>query len=413
VIRTFKDALSSLPSRIGYPWNTPTSKDITSASTSLFQEEITDQDRLHHYNRGIGGTIVDKIVDDALKPGFVVDRPGTAENPDKQLTRKAQSVFNRHHETLARAWKLARLYGYSFILLGFRDSRPLDSKHSWGEGKLDYTLAIPKPWVQSIQETDSLPGGIEHIEIITQSGAVKQIHSSRLIYIENRGLTPPPAGSTDRGQSVLDRPFDQLTVLEHHNWGGGQAVWRYGAGILIDIVPETDSPQEVVDAIGDPCAKTILAFPDGHQPSFIGPGGKALNPKPYFDQIITQLSGLTEYPRSILWGLSTGAVTGSELDRLNYADNTIAMQKRMTPSVRRLISEAIPIQDDQDKWEVHWNSPIITSTKEHLEEEKLRAEIDRIHVETGLRYTWELRERDGLDAKKGGKGEKIADEARP
>jgi len=391
VIRFIKDALSNAASKIGFPWNTPSPNLTSSSSTTLFQESISDADREHFYRRSIGKRIVDKIVDDAIKAGFVIDKRGTPENPDKKLTEKAYAIFSKHSEIFAKAWKLARLYGYSFILLGFKDGRSLATPAS--AGKLEYTLAIPKTWIDTIEESDTLPSEIKYIEITTSAGEQKRIHASRLIYIENADLIPPSQGSTERGRSVLDAPFDLLTVLEHHNWCSGQAMWRYGAGLLAITVPEGDDPQDALDAIGDPCAKTVIAFPDGYDYNFLGAQSKALNPKPYFEQIITQLSGLTEYPKSILWGLSTGAVTGSELDRLNYADSVESLQNHMTQSLRQLlIAGGMP----QGDWEIRWNSPLLVSDTEKLEQEKLRAEVDKLKIESGVRTPDEIRERDGL-----------------
>jgi len=65
----------------------------------------------------------------------------------------------------------------------------------------------------------------------------------------------------------------------------------------------------------------------------------------------------------------------------------------LTPkTLQLLIAGGMP----QGDWEIRWNSPLLVSDTEKLEQEKLRAEVDKLKIESGVRTPDEIRERDGL-----------------
>jgi len=101
-------------------------------------------------------------------------------------------------------------------------------------------------------------------------------------------------------------------------WSAGQTMWRVGGGLLgLDLPPDA-TPEDrdaALDSLGDINAKTVLAFPDGYKANVLNTASAVLNPALYFESAIVQLAGVTEYPKAILYGLATGAVTGSQLDR--------------------------------------------------------------------------------------------------
>jgi len=67
--KTWNNGVSYTPKELGFPNNTPNASKKKTASNSLFAVKITDTDRREKYERGVGGAIVDKIIDDALKNG--------------------------------------------------------------------------------------------------------------------------------------------------------------------------------------------------------------------------------------------------------------------------------------------------------------------------------------------------------
>jgi hypothetical protein len=170
---------------------------------------------------------------------------------------------------------------------------------------LDYIKAIPRTWVDDItykKDDDGyklIPEEVENIKLNPgMFGKSVTIHASRLIMMINQGLEE----SDTPGCSVLDRPFNTITVIDHMLWSAGQTMWRVGGGLLgIDMPPDAtpDDRNAALDSLGDINAKTVLAFPDGYKANVLNTASAVLNPAPYFESAIVQLAGVTEYPKTI------------------------------------------------------------------------------------------------------------------
>jgi phage-related protein (TIGR01555 family) len=404
--RVITNSVGYTAKEAGFPNNTPNATKSTSSTTSLFPLKITDKERKEKYERGIGGAIVDKIIDDALKNGFVVNKIDTPEEPDRALTKKLTKVYNEKILTeLDKALKRSRLYGYSFLLLGSKDGQDLNTPLTNKGATLDYIKAIPRTWVDDItykKDDDGyklIPEEVESIKLNPgMFGKSITIHASRLIMIINQGLEE----SDTPGCSVLDRPFNIITVIDHMLWSAGQTMWRVGGGLLgIDMPPDAtpDDRDAALDSIGDINAKTVLAFPDGYKANVLNTASAVLNPAPYFESAIVQLAGVTEYPKTILYGLSTGAVTGSQLDRSTYYSKVVTRQSWISGFLVRILKGFMNGGGElKDEWELTWNSPYELTEKEKLEMKKLQSEIDYKRVNTYTETPDEIRARDGRQA---------------
>lgn len=387
--------------RTGYPYNTPNTSRSRTARDTLFEAVITDAMRETKYMRGIAGPIVDKVIDDALKNRFYINKPSTPEEPDREKTNKFLTVYqDKVKDELDKALKLARLHGYSLLLLGIRDGRQLNEPAGGRAGTpIEYIQTIPKTWVEKIvYETDNwgnklFPAKIKSYKL-RQDKFEKgtSLHTSRVILVENHGLNL----GDEIGVSAIDRPFNIISVVDHMIWSTGQTMWRYSGGLLSILMPPDSNPddqQTVLDMVGDVNAKTVLTFPDGYKPDILGMASAALNPGPYFDKMMEQLAGATEYPKTILYGLSTGAVTGSQLDRSTYYSKVVVKQNWITGILTAILERFLP---DEKGWTIVWNSPYEQTDKEKLEDLKLQAQTDERKILSFTRTPDELRERDGL-----------------
>ncbi len=404
ISKTWNDAPGYTPRRAGFPDNTPNASKSSSLTNRLFAERITDADRKEKYERGIGGAIVDKIIDDALKNGFKINRLSTPEEPDNETTKRYMKVYEeRIASELEKALKRARLYGRSFLLIGRKDGKELSTPLANKNAKIDYIYAIPKNWINDVVYKKDGSGYKlipEELEKITLNPGMFRnnagIHASRLMVIINPGL-----GEDDMpGCSVLDRPFNIITVIDHLLWSAGQTMWRLGGGLLgLDLPPDAtpEDRDEALDSLGDINAKTVLAFPDGYKANVLNTASSALNPAPYFESAIVQLAGVTEYPKSILYGLATGAVTGSQLDRSTYYSKVVVKQNWISNFLAGLLKGFVG-GEEGGEWELVWNSPYELTEKEKLEIKKMQSEIDYNEVNSYTRTPDEIRAREGREA---------------
>ena len=401
ITKTWNNGVTYTPKEAGFPNNTPNASKKKTATTSLFAIKITDEDRREKYERGIGGAIVDKIIDDALKNGFVINKLDTPEEPDKALTKRLTRVYKEKIEVeLDKALKWARLYGYNFLLMGRKDGQDLSTAFSNKGAKLEYIKAIPRNWIEEIvyKKDDAgykvIPEEVEKVTLNPgMFGKNTAIHASRLMMIINSGLEEDDTP----GCSVLDRPFNIISVIDHMLWSAGQTMWRVGGGLLgLDLPPDA-TPEDrdaALDSLGDINAKTVLAFPDGYKANVLNTASAVLNPAPYFESAIVQLAGVTEYPKSILFGLATGEVTGSQLDRSTYYSKVVVRQNWISNFLLELL-KGFMNGELTDEWELTWNSPYELTEKEKLEMKKLQSEIDYNRVNTYTETPDEIRAREG------------------
>jgi len=404
ISKIWNNGVTYTPKEAGFPNNTPNATKNNTATTSLFKLKITDADRKEKYERGIGGAIVDKIIDDALKNGFTINKLSTPEEPDKALSKQFIRVYHEKIEIeLDKALKRSRLYGRSFLLIGRKDGQGLDTALSNRGAKIEYIVAIPRNWIHEVMYKKDGSGYKlipEELEKITLNpgmfGKNTEIHASRLMVITTPGL-----GEDDTpGCSVLDRPFNIISVIDHMLWSAGQTMWRVGGGLLgLDLPPDA-TPEDrdaALDSLGDINAKTVLAFPDGYKASVLNTASAVLNPAPYFESAIVQLAGVTEYPKTILYGLATGAVTGSQLDRSTYYSKVVVKQNWISNFLVELL-KGFTNGDLKNEWELTWNSPYELTEKEKLEIKKIQSEIDYNKVNSYIETPDEIRTRDGRPA---------------
>ena len=151
ITKTWNNDVPYTPKELGFPNNTPNASKKKTSANSLFAVKITDTDRREKYERGIGGAIVDKIIDDALKNGFTINIISTPEEPEKALTKTLTRIYKEKIELeLGKALKWARLYGYNFLLMGRKDGQDLDTPLSNKSAKVEYTKAILRNWITEI-----------------------------------------------------------------------------------------------------------------------------------------------------------------------------------------------------------------------------------------------------------------------
>ncbi len=410
ITKTWNNGVSYTPKELGFPNNTPNASKKKTPANSLFAVKISDTDRREKYERGIGGAIVDKIIDDALKNGFTINIISTPEEPEKALTKTLTRVYKEKIELeLDKALKWARLYGYNFLLMGRKDGHDLDTPLSNKSAKVEYIKAIPRNWITEIvYKKDEagyrvIPEEVEKVNLNPGIfGKNTAIHASRLMIIVNPGLeedyiTGSPNDTI--GCSVLDRPFNVISVIDHMLWSAGQTMWRVGGGLLgLDLPPDA-TPEDrdaALDSLGDINAKTVLAFPDGYKANVLNTASAVLNPAPYFESAIVQLAGVTEYPKSILYGLATGAVTGSQLDRSTYYSKVVVKQNWISNFLVELL-KGFTNGDLKNEWELTWNSPYELTEKEKLEIKKIQSEIDYNKVNSYIETPDEIRTRDGRE----------------
>lgn len=127
---------------------------------------------------------------------------------------------------------------------------------------------------------------------------------------------------------------------------------------------------------------------------FIGVQDVTLNPAPYNEMAIWNLSMATRIPQDILKGVSAGRITGSEVNERAYFKFIKSEQSNVEPIVRELIDRLIDTgqvthRDERrtsptKDYRIEWNYPQLIHERDQatIEYLKERAQAERLRYRT-------------------------------
>lgn len=343
-VRRFADTIQSR-----FPYTTPGPETSTyDASNTLFQAIVTDAELLESFKRNpLSKVIINDVSEDVFDKGFMIEKFDENEiedheqnDEDVKLTTEYVRFFNQKiRAPFLVAHKLSRLYGWGLLLYGFDDNLPLNYPPEPGS-KITFFQPIDPTWVEEIEyNTDdngnySLPITIKRYKMVDDKLQTKYIHPKRVAHFENPGID-----MLQQGVSVLMACYDDLHVLKHVTWGAGQTMWRSGNQLVIAIGPpraSTPQLQAIDDALTNVNTKTAMTFPNGTDVNTNSPSG--LNPGPYAEIPLNNISAATRIPISILIGTQAGALASSLTDARDYAGTLSGIQNNiMTPLLEEII----------------------------------------------------------------------------
>lgn len=378
-----RDSLN--PSAYQFPNTTPDSTSQYSATNTLFQVSISDAELLETFTRNpLAKVIVNDVAEDVFDKGFEVEIFDENESADEErdeedikLTTEYRRFFDRKIKTqLIRTYKLARLYGWSLLLYGFDDGLPLSEPPSPGS-KITFFQPIDKTWVDEIEyRTDDknnymLPITILRYKMNDEFVGTKYIHPRRVAHIENPGID-----ILKEGNSTLESCYDDLIVIKHVVWGAGQTMWRSGNQLVIATAPPRATTPQITaidNALTNVNTKSAMTFPYGTDVNTNSPHG--LNPAPYAEIPMNNISAATRIPISILIGTQAGALASSLTDARDYAGTLSGIQNNtITPILDDIfwyLQKSHQIK--YEKFKIVWENPLTMSEPEETLSEYRKA----------------------------------------
>lgn len=368
----------------------------------IFIRNLDDSLRTKAFERTIAGPIITKEVSDAIAPGFTLDNPDTNIDPETGPTKTYTKVFNDLIKApLTIALILAKTYGTSYLMVVYKENELTAnvSTEVSESAKPTRLRPISKTWITGTKykiEGDS-SSGISQLTLDEKLfGKEYSVHISRLITIENSDINL--TSTSLQSGSMIDRIYDLAVSESAMIYGSSTAYWRLAAGLLKVKMPNDindDDETEVINAMANLNAKTVITETEGYEVSFVDSIKGIVDPSPFHEVLIRALSSRTGIPKSILYGLSTGAVTGSELDRNNYVEHEITIQAWIEPYIKSLLE--LFSDFNNESYSFKFNTPRFETKLEVLKQNKLQADIDNTNITSGTQTQNEIRERDGKE----------------
>jgi hypothetical protein len=377
-----------------------------------FGDTIIDSDRAYAVLREpIAGRVTIVVANDVFDKWFTVDDPST-KAPDPDLDTKVQDVLRKLQakSILSEALGFERIYGYSLIVGAFDDAKKtteLIKPLKQGAELVDMAV-YSKPMVTSIdrdKDPESMRFGLPDFYNVNRGSSKRlRVHYSRVIHLQ----TSPTA------TSILDPIWDDLTNGRNIRWGMGQTMFRYGSGFPVLTLngKSIEQLQAYAEAgyFANLLSRTQLLKNEEMDIEFKGMAGSALNPQPYYQPILENISVGTGIPEPILRGVQAGALTGSETNLQEYYKVISSIAGKVEPFVRQLIDWIMPqaisgggdAEVKTQPYEVNWAPGYQPSEKDQRTTELIEEQIKSLKLQYMM--VDELREEEGLGPLPDGKG---------
>mgnify|MGYP001059734370 CR=1 FL=1 len=359
------------------------------------------------------------------------------ENPeDPSLDEAVQRVLLEldAKRQLTRLLTFERRYGTAVMLCAYTGEggdgweTPIYNEDGGLTGGGHKLLQItPYPWSKvKVGEEDvdkdegSLRYGLPVYYEITRSKSFTPLkaHWSRVIHAATRLDEGPYEGT-----SVIYAIYDDATGFRNARWAQYETLFRYGSGFPHIHLPNATRAQ-IESWIGAGSFQDINArgfFVSGgvgdeaESIEFVGVQDVSLNPAPYNEMAVWNLSMASRIPQDILKGVSAGRITGSEVNERAYFKFIQAEQSNAEHIVRELVDRIIETgqvsyQDKRKRtptrdYAIHWNYPQLIHERDratigYLNE---RANAERCEYMT----VNEVRAKNGLPALPGDEGDVV------
>lgn len=347
----------------------------------------------------VANDIYDKWFElEPIKPASESEGASAEEtNTLDQNTQAVLEVLNAKANFI-QATQYERQYGWSIIVLGFKDNATDLQQPADNPSEVDH-LAVYSPRAASVYKEDedekSERFGLPVIYRINRGkGKTLMVHFTRVIHVATRLDEHPWAGV-----SVLENVWDDMTVYRNIRWAAGQVYWRM-AGLLIFHLPKDYNQPEIQNflaSLGDPNVRTFLALPEDKQAEILSAAGRVLPPEEFTNLIMRSISMGSAIPKQKLEGTEAGAVTGSEVNQREYYKYVSDQQKLYEAEIVGpfidLLMQIGQVKPDVD-YKINWESAFELDTAMKSAAELADAQTARLELEYML--IEEVRKKRGL-----------------
>ena len=363
--------------------------------TDLWKSNISNSMLKKAFERnGITRKLVNKLSSDTFDKWFKVesDNPQLIDDVSSLFSSKSTWHFDDGKKHLGMKKNVKATYtvgiveGFCIMALGFSDDRPLDEPVDKPKS-LDYVSLLTPSDINKLiideDENSDTFGLIIGAEIKLGKGDAKIMHASRFIYIPVNTY-----GNNYKGIGYVKPAYNYLTVLDNVIWSTGQGFYRYASGFphIKKKGGNPDTINKIKKQWKDVNSLTGWASGDDTTIEFVGAKGSALDPKNYLDVAIFAVATSFDIPAQIVIGTAAGAVTGSETNlRDYYSDISSKQEIDWTPIMEQLIVIGQSTgQIAKGEFKIKWNPLFELTEKEIAEIDKMKAETDKIRIDSGV-----------------------------
>ena len=386
------DGWANLLTGLGYP-----GVDKRLSTGFIPDPRLTYTDLTYLYRSdGLAKRTVDLAVNDMLRAWYKLegDTDGKIELRMKELDARKQ---------LKRAFRLARLFGGSLVVIGINDGQTYEKPVNENRIKSIDHLHVFDRWRMTVNTADlyldpaNQRYGLPERYLITPLyGVPFYVHESRVLRFEGEDVTDLiRIQNQGWGDSILQAVWDRLRALGE-TYGNLETILdEFIIGTMtIDNLQEMLTSKE-----GSKKAQTRLNYVDQtkHVMNTV-----LLDKEEVYNRISATVTGLGEvtdrvieafcaasgYPVSLFMGRTEGGLSNSESGQIRFYYDKVSgiQQEDLLPQLNRLInyinlSLGNPLDEE---WFVQFNPLWQPTQKEIVEQRKIQADTDKLYLDAGV-----------------------------
>lgn len=359
------------------------------------RKSVLELNNVYHSD-WLGQRIINKPAGDAMRAGWYMSN---VDADQSKLIRDA-CKYLKINKVLLKAMVLARLHGWSYLLVGATDSSDLEEPLDLGVGQLSFFTVLKREQLRNKKDGEMLSpmvtAGDVSMPVYYEVGAahdVKYIHHTRVIRIDAPDLV---GGEDGMPMPVLQQVYE--TLMRHVSVQANASSLVYEAKVDVIKVPELmnnfrNSTFETVSTMIQ--RFTSLATLKGNNGMLVLDADEEYDSKSFtfaglpelMREFSLQTAGAAEMPYSLLFGESVSGMNSTgDFEMRSYYDGINSMQENVLreplEQVLSLItlSLGIAIEDLGLIFNPLWQ----LDEKTRSEIEKNNAERDSVYLERGI-----------------------------
>lgn len=345
------------------------------------QRPIMELDNLYKTD-SIAKKIINRPVQDMFRQGYFFSK--VADVSQQKLQDEIKRL--KLHEHLMTAFKLARLHGKSYILLGVDDNQELVMPMS-GNAQLNYITVLRKDQLTATHERlpISQANGFLDKPVFYQlqnaKGLVRgRIHHSRLLVVE-----------WDSGESVFQTLYSELLRFASLNANVSSLVHEAKVDVVktYDLMNQINLNSDVVlkrfNLIGLLKSNNGMLVLDKEQEEYESKHYNFGGLPELMREFAIQTAGSADIPYTVLFGQSPAGMNATgEHDLTNYYDTVASYQNWYLRPILEQLFALIGGYLGVGAVDFEFNPLWQLNAKNRSEVEKTNAEKDKIYLELGI-----------------------------
>jgi len=372
-------------------------------------EELSDM----YEQDALAARIVDRLPDDATREGF--DIVGADETFDYASLESELDDLDALN-TLGDAWRWARLYGGSVVVMNVHDGLPLDERLNLKAARklsslhvIECPYLIPEEYDPGLGSRGFRNPKFYNVSVPFGSGAARRVHRSRVLRFDGTRASPSRVIENNGwAPGIVQRVAEQLSQLGEV-MGYSRNIMHELSVVVLNInglrqqlagsSQDKAQMQRVFEMLKWTMDNLHMAVVDSND-SFSERTRTVAGLEALINKFVDALVRATDMPRTVLLGEQPSGLNASADSEIRSWYDSVSSQQRRTlmPPLNKLLTILFRIRRNQgeavpDEWSINFRPLWAPTEAEQATTLLNRAQAEQIYLLNNVLSTEEVRQR--------------------